>query len=110
MLDVLARLLHRLDLRVNALATQVLFNAQHRAIAVEYLHGARLYRADRYPAAGDAERCMVRAGKEVILSGGASNTPQLLMLSGIGPPAVLQQHGIPVRVDLRGVGTNLQDR
>ena len=110
LLDVAARLPHRLDLRVNALATQILFNTQHRAVGVEYLRGAQLYRADRYPAAGEAERCVVRAGKEVILSGGVFNTPQLLMLSGIGPRAVLQQHGIPVRVDLGGVGRNLQDR
>jgi choline dehydrogenase-like flavoprotein len=110
LLDVAARLPHRLDLRVNALATQILFNAQHRAIGVEYLRGPRLYRADRHPAEGYAERCVVRAGKEVILSGGAFNTPQLLMLSGIGPRTVLQQHGIPVRVDLAGVGANLQDR
>jgi choline dehydrogenase-like flavoprotein len=109
-LDVAERLPHRLDLRVNALATQIIFDAQHRAIGVEYLQGARLYRAARSPAAGDSERRVVRAAKEVILSGGAFNTPQLLMLSGIGPRAVLQQHGIPVRVDLAGVGRNLQDR
>jgi choline dehydrogenase-like flavoprotein len=46
----------------------------------------------------------------VILAGGAFNTPQLLMLSGIGPRATLEKHGIPVRVDLPGVGQNLQDR
>jgi choline dehydrogenase len=109
-LDVAARLPHRLDLRMNALATQVLFDAQQRAIGVEYLRGTRLYRADRSPVAGDAEHCVVRAGKEVILSGGAFNTPQLLMLSGIGPRAMLQRHGIPVRIDLTGVGKNLQDR
>jgi choline dehydrogenase len=101
-LDVAERLPHQLDLRVNALATQILFDGQQRAIGVEYLRGGRLYRATRSPAAGDAERRVVRAAKEVILSGGAFNTPQLLMLSGIGPRAVLQQHGIPVRVDLPG--------
>src|SRR5207302_793149 len=67
-------------------------------------------RAHRSPAAGEAERCIVRASKEVILSGGAFNTPQLLMLSGIGARSVLQQHDIPIRVDLPGVGKNLQDR
>jgi choline dehydrogenase len=46
----------------------------------------------------------------VILCGGAFNTPQLLMLSGIGPAAHLRDFGIPVRVDLPGVGRNLQDR
>jgi len=49
------------------------------------------------------------AGKEVILSGGAINSPQLLMLSGIGPAAHLRQHGITVVRDLPGVGGNLQD-
>ena len=48
--------------------------------------------------------------REVIVAGGAFNSPQLLMLSGIGPAAELQRHGIPVRVDLPGVGRNLQDR
>jgi choline dehydrogenase len=46
----------------------------------------------------------------VILCGGAYNTPQLLKLSGIGPKEELERFRIPVRVDLPGVGTNLQDR
>lgn len=50
-----------------------------------------------------------RARREVILSGGAINTPQLLMLSGIGPAAHLAAHGIPVLVDAPDVGENLQD-
>lgn len=49
------------------------------------------------------------ARREVILSGGAINSPQLLLLSGIGPAADLQALGIDVRVDLPGVGQNLQD-
>lgn len=49
------------------------------------------------------------ARREVILSGGAINTPQLLMLSGIGPAAHLAEHGIPVLVDAPDVGANLQD-
>lgn len=52
---------------------------------------------------------MVRAHKEVILSGGAINSPQILMLSGIGEAAQLQQHGIAVVADLPAVGKNLQD-
>ncbi|MBS0338994.1 MAG: GMC family oxidoreductase N-terminal domain-containing protein [Proteobacteria bacterium] len=51
----------------------------------------------------------VRARREVILSGGAFGSPQLLMLSGIGPAAHLQKMGIPVVHDLPGVGQNLQD-
>jgi choline dehydrogenase-like flavoprotein len=50
------------------------------------------------------------ASREVILAGGAFNTPQLLMLSGIGPRDVLDDNEIPVRVELPGVGRNLQDR
>ena len=51
----------------------------------------------------------MKAKKEVILSGGAINSPQLLMLSGIGNSADLKQHGIPVVLDKPGVGQNLQD-
>ncbi|MFK4806907.1 GMC family oxidoreductase [Microbacterium sp. ZW CA_36] len=51
----------------------------------------------------------VRARREVILSGGAVNTPQLLMLSGVGPAGHLAEHGIDVLVDAPGVGGNLQD-
>ena len=49
------------------------------------------------------------ARREVILAGGAVNTPQLLMLSGIGPAAHLAEHGIPLVVDSPDVGANLQD-
>ncbi len=49
------------------------------------------------------------ADREVILCGGAINSPQLLMLSGVGPADHLQGHGIPVVADLPGVGQNLQD-
>jgi len=51
----------------------------------------------------------VHAAREVILSAGAVGSPQLLQLSGIGPRALLQQHGIEAAVDLPGVGANLQD-
>jgi choline dehydrogenase-like flavoprotein len=100
----------KLTIETDALVTRVLFDDQQRAIGVEYLKGARLYRAHAKPsdAAGDVRRAT--AAREVILAGGAFNTPQLLMLSGVGPAATLQQHGIPVRVDLPGVGQNLQDR
>lgn len=51
----------------------------------------------------------IRARREIVLAGGAFNTPQLLMLSGVGDPAELGRHGIPVHHALRGVGKNLQD-
>ena len=55
------------------------------------------------------ETFMAEAEHEVILSGGAINSPQLLMLSGIGPADHLRDHNIDVRQDLEGVGKNLQD-
>jgi choline dehydrogenase-like flavoprotein len=79
-------------------------------VGVEYLKGRRLYRAHKDPSGDPGERREARAAREVVLAGGAYNTPQLLMLSGIGPADHLGEHGIPVRVDLPGVGTNLQDR
>src|SRR5690606_27821727 len=62
------------------------------------------------PAGQPGEEIVYKARKEVILAGGAFNTPQLLMLSGIGPQAELATHGIATRIDLPGVGRNLQDR
>lgn len=101
----------RLKVELNALATRVLFDDAKRAIGVEYLSGERLYGADpRAGSAGPGKVRRARATREVILCGGAFNTPQLLMLSGIGPRATLEQHGIEVLVDLPGVGKNLQDR
>jgi choline dehydrogenase len=55
------------------------------------------------------EMVTARATREVLLSAGAVNSPQLLQLSGIGPAALLRQHGIDVVHDLPGVGANLQD-
>lgn len=57
----------------------------------------------------DGKSIELQAKKEVIVSGGAINSPQLLMLSGIGPKAHLQEKGIETLVDLPGVGQNLQD-
>ena len=68
-----------------------------RAVGVELL-----------PAGGDAP-VQVRAAREVVLAAGAIGTPQILQLSGVGPGALLQQHGVPVVHELDGVGANLQD-
>jgi choline dehydrogenase len=100
----------QLAYRLNALATQVLFDDTGRAIGVEYLDGERLYRAHPRPSVKPPKKVRVFAAREVILAGGAFNTPQLLMLSGIGPKQTLDTHAIPVRVPLDGVGRNLQDR
>ncbi len=78
----------------NALASRVVFDGR-RAVAVEYRK--------------DGQTRTVRAGREVILSGGAFNSPQLLQLSGVGPAALLREHGIAVVADMPGVGADLQD-
>ena len=110
LLDIQSRFPNRLKLELNALATRVLFDDSNRAIGVEYLSGERLYRAHAKPNTASGDIRQARASREVVLAGGAFNTPQLLMLSGIGPRAELDAHQIPVRVDLPGVGRNLQDR
>jgi len=110
-LDVQKKHPDRLTIEMNALATRVLFDESGKmAIGVEYLKGARLYRAGVKPSSDPGELRQVYAKREVILAGGAYNTPQLLLLSGIGPASHLNEMGIPVRADLRGVGSNLQDR
>jgi choline dehydrogenase-like flavoprotein len=80
-----------LNIMVNAPIARVLF-AEKRSTGVETIDGRRLV-----------------ARKEVILSGGALNTPQILKLSGIGPTEELKKHGIPLVCDLPMVGENLQD-
>ena len=86
----------RPNLRVetHAYTTRVLFEGK-RAVGVEYRRGGELKQ--------------LRARREVILSCGVFQTPQLLMLSGVGRPDRLKEFGIPVRHELRGVGENLQD-
>ena len=101
----------RLSIRLHALATRVLFEGI-RAVGVEYCNQPHLYQADPQAAPGSASasRLQARASREVILAGGAFNSPQLLKLSGVGPRAELERFGIPVVADLPGVGENLQDR
>jgi choline dehydrogenase len=86
----------RVNLRVetSALAQRLLFEGR-RARAVEYRQGGVLRTA--------------RARKEILVSGGAYNSPQLLQLSGVGPAELLKQHGIDVVLDAPGVGNDLQD-
>ncbi|MGH2481307.1 MAG: GMC family oxidoreductase, partial [Ktedonobacteraceae bacterium] len=81
-------------LQTNALVTNVLFEGT-RAVGVAYVQ--------------DGEKRQVKANREVILSGGAINSPQLLMLSGVGPKEHLKELGISVVADVPGVGQNLQD-
>ena len=110
LLDVQTRHPDRLRIQTGALVTRVLFDPTNRAIGVAYLEGERLYKAHANPGAPSGPERQVLASREVILAGGAFNTPQLLMLSGIGPRAALARWGIDARIDLAGVGRNLQDR
>ncbi len=83
-----------LHVETNAQATGLILEGK-RAVGVKYKQGGTIREA--------------RATGEVLLSAGALQSPQLLQLSGIGPGAVLQEHGIPVVHELPGVGENLQD-
>ena len=83
-----------LTIQVRAQVTRILMEGT-RAVGIEYLK--------------DGQRVLVYADREVILCGGAINSPQVLMLSGIGDPEALKPHGIPISVPLPGVGRNLQD-
>ena len=89
-----ARKRDNLTLKVRAMTNRVLFEGR-KAVGVEYVERGQAARA--------------RAGREVILCGGAINSPQILQLSGIGNADALRGHGIEVVQDLPGVGENLQD-
>jgi choline dehydrogenase len=83
-----------LHVHTRAVTTRVLLE-NGRAVGVEYHQ--------------DGQMRQVRARREVVLAAGAFGSPQLLMLSGLGPAPELQRHGIPVQRNLPGVGQNLQD-
>jgi choline dehydrogenase len=138
----------RLTIWTDTLVSRVLFepsadpdDVRPRAVGVEFQKGARLYNAtkpykvtDPRPTDGEIDRVFVRPGGEVVLAGGSFNTPQLLMLSGVGAELHLREtavrdkdaelctvrgrdseplrgpDGNPFRIDLPGVGRNLQDR
>ncbi len=85
----------RVELRLDALVTKVRFGGNKRAVGLDYSSGGQHHSID--------------AEREIILCGGAYNSPQVLMLSGVGPKAQLAAHGIPVVADLPGVGRDLQD-
>ena len=101
---------------MNTLATRVLFDTSSkcgdkpRATGVEYLEGKSHYRADtRRVASATGVKKTVTARREVIVSGGTFNSPQILLLSGIGSAEQLKKFNIPVIKDLPGVGENLMD-
>lgn len=109
---------YHLDVQINTLVTTVKFDqsagGKPKATGVNFLTGQSLYGADPRrqsgAATGKGTPGSVTATREVILSAGAFNTPQILKLSGVGPKSELAQFGIEVVKHLPGVGTNLQDR
>ncbi|KAL2256466.1 hypothetical protein VTK26DRAFT_1624 [Humicola hyalothermophila] len=106
-----------LTVKLHTLVTRVLFDnstlvegSTPRAIGVEVMEGASLYKAD--PKHVDGTKgpvSQILANREVIVAGGTFNSPQILKLSGIGPADELAKFNIPVVVDLPGVGENLGD-
>lgn len=110
-----------LTIKTACLVTKVVFadalDASGSLVAegVEYLQGTRIYKASKNPGQVQGPARRVKARKEVIIAAGAFNTPQLLMLSGLGPKAELEQvaggdASYRVLKDLPGVGKNMQDR
>ncbi|KAJ6507877.1 hypothetical protein C8R47DRAFT_1208899 [Mycena vitilis] len=96
--DVLAR--PNLQVAIHAQVTRVLFDqvdGATRAVGVEFANSA------------NGPRYRAHAGKEVIISAGAIHSPHILMLSGVGPARQVKAQGIPVVLDLPGVGANLVD-
>lgn len=89
-----ARARSNLRVETNALATRIIFDGR-RAVGVAYQQ--------------NGESRTARVDGELVLSGGAINSPQLLQLSGVGPAALLRAHGIDVVAELPGVGADLQD-
>ncbi|KAK4206883.1 GMC oxidoreductase [Rhypophila decipiens] len=112
-----------LTIQLESFVTKILFDSRSinktrstnppRAIGVEYHRGKSLYRADPRSSSSSSSSQLVKsqayARREVIISAGVFNTPQLLKLSGIGPALELRSFNIPLLVDAPGVGANLQD-
>ncbi|KAI9147977.1 Glucose-methanol-choline oxidoreductase [Paramyrothecium foliicola] len=103
-----------LTLQEHTLVSKVLFSnctkGEPRAIGVEFLRGQSLYSADpRHDPSNQGTPGRAYAKREVIIAGGAFNSPQILKLSGIGPAEELQELGIAVVKDLPGVGSGMHD-
>ena len=101
-----------LTILTHAFVTRVLWDEGTPPVArgVEYVRGASVYEASLAKTVAGDERQTALASREVVLAAGAFNTPQLLMLSGVGDATALAQAGITPLVHLPGVGQNLQDR
>lgn len=99
----------KLTIRDNSFVTQILLDDSNVAYGVQVQEGTALYSVATGTRTLQEEKTYY-ANKEIILAGGTFNTPQILMLSGIGPKDHLTEFNIPVRVDLPGVGANLHDK
>jgi len=86
-----------LSILVKSTVTRIIFDSHHPATGVEYAETR------------DGERFTVGVKKEVIVAAGAVGSPQVLMLSGVGPKDVLNAANVPVQLELPGVGQHLQD-
>lgn len=89
-----ARARSNLRIETDALATRIVFDGR-RATGIRYVQ--------------NGQQRTAAVGRELILAGGAINSPQLLQLSGVGPASLLREHGIEVVADVPGVGNDLQD-
>lgn len=100
-----------LTIMTDCLVTKVIMNG-NTATGVEYMQGTSIYGASpmAVPDAPMPSTQILNASREVIISAGTFNSPQILKLSGIGPSAELTGLGIPVVIDLPGVGTGMMDR
>ena len=85
----------QVDIKLNVLVSKVRFSGNKRAVGVDFVAGG--------------ESQSVETEREIILCGGAYNSPQVLLLSGIGDPKQLGKHNIPMIADVPGVGHGLQD-
>ncbi|KAI1635453.1 hypothetical protein F4809DRAFT_651156 [Biscogniauxia mediterranea] len=101
-----------LTVQLESLVTKILFSEEAEeptAIGVEFLQGPYQYEADPRYNGSKGDIGQVFANKEVIIAGGAFNSPQILKLSGIGPAEELEKFNIPIVRDLPGVGERLAD-
>lgn len=113
-LSLFKKVLHhpKLSLYTDHLVSEILFSEKdpYCAIGVKGFKGKHLYSADvDAKKRKDGEQFTIHCNKEVIMCGGAFNSPQLLMLSGIGDESHLKEMGIPVRINLPEMGKNLMD-
>lgn len=104
---------HPLDVQLGAFVTKILVEpspAGARAVGVELVQHPDVYGASLVQQDAPDARVLAYANHEVIVAAGAFNTPQLLMLSGVGDEVEVARAGVTPQVDLPGVGRNLQDR